>query len=74
MEHLGRGLVLAGLAIALVGGLLWSGWFRYLPFGRLPGDISYRRDGFSLFVPLGSMLLVSLVLTLGSWLVASWRR
>ncbi len=48
-----------GLLLVLVGGLMMA-------FGRfhLPGDIVYRRDGFTLFAPLGTSLLISIVLTL----------
>lgn len=42
------------------------GWF-----GKLPGDISIKRDNFSLFFPLGTSLLLSVVLSLLFYLV-SW--
>jgi hypothetical protein len=74
VEQIGRFLVVAGLVVAVLGALMWSGAFRNLPFGRLPGDLSYRKDGFSVFVPLGSMLVISLVLTLISWLANALKR
>ena len=42
------------------------GWF-----GKLPGDISIKRDNFSLFFPLGTSLLLSVVISLLFYLV-SW--
>jgi hypothetical protein len=55
-------LILAGAGIAglglLIGLLAGAGWF-----GRLPGDIRIERPGFTCLVPLASMLLVSVVLT-----------
>jgi hypothetical protein len=39
-----------------------------LPFGRLPGDIVVRREQFSLFVPVTSMILLSLLVSLLAWL------
>lgn len=42
------------------------GWF-----GKLPGDISIKRDNFSLFFPFGTSLLLSVVLSLLFYLV-SW--
>lgn len=42
------------------------GWF-----GKLPGDISIKRDNFSLFFPLGTSLLLSVVLSL-LFYVVSW--
>lgn len=50
-------LVAVGLALRFAPGLLT--WF-----GRLPGDISIERDGVRVFIPITSMIIVSLVLTL----------
>jgi hypothetical protein len=67
MNDLGKLLVVAGLAIAAVGALLWSGFGRGW-LGRLPGDIHYSRDNFSFHFPIVTCLLVSVVLTLLMWL------
>ena len=39
-------------------------------FGKLPGDISIKRDNFSFFFPLGTSLLLSVVLSLLFYLIA----
>ena len=58
-----RVLILIGLAFVLAGAL-WLLFPRALSwFGQLPGDIRVRREGFSLFIPLTSMLVVSAALT-----------
>jgi hypothetical protein len=62
-SSLGRIIVVAGLLLVVVGGLIWAVGKLGLPFGHLPGDIRFERDGFSCFVPLASMILLSLVLT-----------
>jgi hypothetical protein len=67
MNDLGKILVVAGLAIALVGALLWSGVGRSW-LGRLPGDIHYSRDNFSFHFPIVTCLIVSALLTLLWWL------
>jgi di/tricarboxylate transporter len=54
-------LILLGLGVALVGLLVSSGAFGW--FGRLPGDIRVERESVRIYIPLASMLLVSLVLT-----------
>ena len=60
---LGRLLILAGLGLAAVGVVLvFAGRVPFL--GRLPGDIVVQRDNWTLYVPLATMLLLSLVLTL----------
>ncbi|HEY0455397.1 MAG TPA: DUF2905 domain-containing protein [Verrucomicrobiae bacterium] len=68
MLDLGKFLVVIGIALAAVGLLLWSGigknWL-----GRLPGDINYSRDNFSLHFPIVTCLIISLVLTLLMWLI-----
>ncbi len=58
-------LVVVGLVVAAVGGLVWLG----VPFGRLPGDIAVKRDGFQLYVPITTSLLVSGAFMLVSWLL-----
>jgi hypothetical protein len=63
---MGPALVVFGLIIAAIGALIWAG----VPLGRLPGDIVIRRDGFTLYVPITTSILVSVVLTL----VAMWLR
>lgn len=54
---LGAFLLLVGVALTYAPGLL--GWF-----GRLPGDIDFTRGGTRVFIPITSMILVSLLLTL----------
>jgi hypothetical protein len=63
---LGIVLLVAGIVVLILG--------RIPIFGRLPGDIVIRRPGLTVFIPLGSMLLISLVLTLLMNLLARLRR
>lgn len=65
---LGLALVGLGLAIAVVGLLVWSGALSW--FGRLPGDIRFERDGVRVYIPIVSMLVVSVLLTVAVNLVA----
>jgi len=58
----GIALVVTGIAVVVVGLLVWSGGLGW--FGRLPGDIRIERDSVRVYVPLVSMLVVSVVLTL----------
>jgi hypothetical protein len=60
-------VVLVGLGIVALGLLMWSGALGW--FGRLPGDIRVERDGLRIFFPLTSMILLSLALTLLSYLI-----
>jgi hypothetical protein len=58
----GPAIMLAGLAIIVIGLLVWWGGFGW--FGRLPGDIRIERETVRIYIPLVSMLLISIVLTL----------
>ena len=60
-----RWLVGAGLAL-LVAGLAWP-WLSRIPLGRLPGDLHIHRDGWDLYLPLGSSVLISIVASLLLW-------
>lgn len=57
---MGKLLVFAGLMIAGVGLLIMAG----VPFGRLPLDFSYRRGNVSVYFPLGTSIVISVLLTL----------
>ncbi|MDX1516453.1 MAG: DUF2905 domain-containing protein [Woeseiaceae bacterium] len=59
-------LIIIGL-IVVAAGLLWP-WLSRLPLGRLPGDIVIERDGLRVYVPVVSMLLVSVLISLILWL------
>jgi len=62
-----RLLIVLGLVLVAVG-LLWP-YLGRLGFGRLPGDIIVRRDGFTFYAPLTTGLIVSAVLSLVLWLL-----
>ena len=62
-----RLLIVLGLAIVGIG-LAWP-WISKLPIGRLPGDIIIDRPGFKFFMPITTMIIVSLVLSLLLWLL-----
>ncbi|MCE3223034.1 MAG: uncharacterized protein K0S58_1214 [Nitrospira sp.] len=74
----GRGLIIVGLIVAAVGSLLtlverWPTFgFALSWIGKLPGDLSIRREQFSIYIPIATSLvfsiLLSLVLYILSWL------
>ena len=75
LQNLGKVLMLTGAAVFVMGGvalllgLLWRGG---VP--RLPGDILWRKGNFTLYFPLVTMLLFSLILTIVVNLIARlWR-
>lgn len=61
-----RILIVAGLVL-LVAGILWP-WLGRLPLGRFPGDIVIARRNLHIYIPLGTSLAVSAIVTLLFWL------
>ena len=61
MRELGPVLVVLGLVIAAVGVLAWSGALAW--FGRLPGDIKITGEHTRIYIPITSMIILSVVLT-----------
>jgi hypothetical protein len=59
MQELGKLLVISGLALAAVGALLWLG-----KSFRLPGDIVIERGNFTFGFPVGTCIVLSIVLTI----------
>jgi hypothetical protein len=62
LQSIGRLLLIVGVVVTLVGGALALG-VRIPFFGHLPGDIAIERDSVRVFIPLGSMVVLSLILT-----------
>jgi hypothetical protein len=73
MADIGRLLMIAGGGLFVVGLLLVLG-ARVPGFGYLPGDIHVQRENFTFYAPIGTMIVVSVVLTVLLNLVARlWR-
>jgi len=58
-RNLGAFIVTAGVVIVVIGILVWAGGLSW--FGRLPGDIRIERGNVRVYVPVISMLLISVV-------------
>ena len=55
-------------AVVVILGLGWS-WFRHMPLFRLPGDIVIDRPGFKFFLPITTMLLLSVLVSIIAWVL-----
>jgi Protein of unknown function (DUF2905) len=68
VQEIGKYAVIAGIILVVVGVLLWrfSTWFGWL--GHLPGDISVEKGNFKLYFPLVTCILISILLTIVSWI------
>ena len=62
-DDLGKWLVLAGIVLVLLGGLMWL--LGRIPFfGNLPGDIRIQTQNVSCFIPIVSMIILSVLATI----------
>ena len=62
-DDLGKWVVVAGIALIFVGGLMWL--LGRIPFfGNLPGDIRIQTQNMSCFIPIVSIIIVSVVATI----------
>jgi hypothetical protein len=60
-------LIIIGIGI-LVAGLLWP-WLSKLPIGRLPGDIIIDRPQLKVYIPITTMIVVSLIVSVILWIM-----
>lgn len=59
---IGALLMGVGLALLAMGAVIYFGWLSFV--GRLPGDIRFESENVKIYVPLASMLVISLLLTI----------
>jgi hypothetical protein len=64
--HMQRVLFIAG-AVLLLTAFLWP-WASRIPLGRLPGDLLIDRPGLKVYVPITTMIVVSIVVSAILWL------
>ena len=64
---IGLFVIIGGACLIIVGLLIYAGGFNW--FGRLPGDIRHESARVQLYIPIVSMLLVSLALSLIFYLI-----
>jgi len=74
MNELGKVILGLGLLLTAVGGLLLLAGRFGLPLGRLPGDFAHRGKHVSFYFPLGTSILITLVLSILFYLFSHFRR
>jgi uncharacterized protein HemY len=68
IQHVGKLLIVLGVIIIAVGGLLlFSGKIPYI--GKLPGDILIQKKNYTIYFPLATSIIMSLIITLVFWLI-----
>ncbi len=74
MANFGKLLVLLGVLLLLAGGVFIFLGKTNLPIGKLPGDIVYRGKNTTVYFPLATSILLSIVLTAVMYLIGRFRR
>jgi len=70
MLSFGRILIFLGLALVVIGGIVYLAARTNLPLGRLPGDFRIERENFSCTFPLATSILLSIILTVALNIIA----
>jgi len=73
MNEVGKALVGLGLLLVVVGVVFLAGGRFGLPLGRLTGDFAYKGRNVSVFFPLGTSILISVVLSAILYLISRFR-
>jgi len=74
MGDIGKAVLGLGFLLVVIGAVLVFAGRIGLPLGRLPGDMAYRGKHVSVFFPLGTSILLSVVLTAIFYLISHFRR
>ena len=74
MADLGKVLITLGAVLLLTGLILTALGKMHLPMGRLPGDIVYRGKNTTVYFPLATSILLSIVLSLVFYAIGRWRQ
>jgi hypothetical protein len=67
MNPVAKFLVIGGVVLIVLG-LLWQVGGRFLPLGRLPGDIVVEKENFRFYFPVVTCIVISIVLSLITYL------
>ena len=74
MNELGRAILILGVVLVVIGGAILLLGRTGIPIGRLQGDITYRGKNTTIYFPIVTCIVISLVLTLVSWIIQHFRR
>lgn len=67
--YFGKYVFFAGIAIAIVGIIFWLFSDKFGWFGNLPGDIRVEKENFRFYMPITTMILISIGLSFLLWLI-----
>ena len=74
MNDLGRAVLVMGVVLIVIGGAILLIGRAGIPLGGLPGDITYRGKNSTFYFPIVTCIVISIVLSVISWLVQHFRK
>jgi hypothetical protein len=74
LRELGRALLILGAVSLIVGGLFYFGGRLPFRLGRLPGDIIHRGEHTTIYFPIVTCLVISVILSILFWIFSNFRR
>lgn len=74
MQDLGKILLGIGILLAVIGAVILLAGRAGLPLGRMPGDFTLKGKNVSFYFPLGTSILISVVLSVILYLISRFRR
>jgi Protein of unknown function (DUF2905) len=72
--ELGKALIVVGAMLVVAGIVVMLLGRAHFPLGRLPGDFLYRGKNTTVYFPLATSIVVSVVLSIVLYVVSQWRR
>jgi len=69
MQESGKYIIYIGIGIILIGVIVYFFGNKFSFFGKLPGDIRVEKENFSFYMPITSMILLSIVISGILWLI-----
>lgn len=69
MDKVGKTIIFIGIAIVVIGIIVWLFGDKLRWLGKLPGDIRIERENFRFYMPITTMILLSIVLSGILWLI-----
>ena len=73
MQQIGKLLVITGIILVFIGVIFLVISKLGLPLGNLPGDMTYHRKNMTVYVPIGTMILISVVLSVILNIFTRWK-
>lgn len=73
MQSIGKYLIVFG-SVILIAGIILAFFPKLNFFGRLPGDITVKKENFSLYFPAATSIVLSVLLTLIFWIINYFMR